>query len=166
MELVVKHKDREAEVHLDRHDHRYDLRVEGVAYEIDYQRLAGDLWSLVIDGRQYVVSVSPAGGGRYRVSGGAEAEDVELMDPLTFLARKAHGGEGAGAATVTAYMPGRVVKILVEEGQAVTSGDGLVVLEAMKMENEIKAERDGVVQKIAVKEGQAVDGGDVLFEIG
>jgi len=166
MELVVKHKDREAEVHMERYDHHYDVRVDGEAYEIDFQRLAGDLWSLVIGGRQYVVSVSPAGGGRYRVTGGAEIDEVELMDPLTFLAKKAHGGDAAGAATVTAYMPGRVVKILVGEGQEVKTGDGLVVLEAMKMENEIKAERDGVVKKVAVKEGQAVDGGDVLFEIG
>jgi len=166
MELVVKHRDREAEVHLDRHDHGYHVKVDGEAYEIDYVRLAGDLWSLVIGGRQYVVSVSPAGGGRYRVTGGAEIDEVELMDPLTFLAKKAHGGDAQGAAVVTAYMPGRVVKILVEEGQEVTVGDGLVVLEAMKMENEIRAERGGVVKNIAVKEGQAVDGGDVLFELG
>ncbi|TNF74372.1 MAG: acetyl-CoA carboxylase biotin carboxyl carrier protein subunit [Acidobacteria bacterium] len=63
-------------------------------------------------------------------------------------------------------MPGRVVALLVEEGQEVESGDGLVVLEAMKMENEIRAETAGVVRKILVSEGQAVEGGDPLFEIG
>ncbi len=166
MELVVKHRDREAEVHLERHDHCYQVRVDGEEYEIDFRRVAGDVLSLLIDGRQYVVSVRPAGGGRYRVSGGGDVDEVELMDPLTFLARKSRVGDAQGAAQVTAYMPGRVVRILVEEGQEVCVGDGLVVLEAMKMENEIKAERDGVVREISVKEGQPVEGGDVLFEIG
>jgi pyruvate carboxylase subunit B len=62
-------------------------------------------------------------------------------------------------------MPGRVVKFLVSEGDEVISGQGLVVLEAMKMENEITAERAGTVRKILVEEGQAVEGGDSLFEL-
>ncbi len=164
MELVVKHKDREAEVHLERFDHCYKATVDGKEYEVDFHRVSGGVLSLLIGGRQYVVSVSSQGGGRYRVSSG-DVEDVELMDPLTFLAKKSHG-DAQGDAQVTAYMPGRVVKLLVEEGQEVSLGDGLVVLEAMKMENEIQAERNGVVKKIAVKEGQAVDGGDVLFDLG
>jgi biotin carboxyl carrier protein len=63
-------------------------------------------------------------------------------------------------------MPGRVVSLMVEEGQEVADGEGLVVLEAMKMENEIRAETAGVVRKILVTEGQTVEGGDPLFEIG
>ena len=89
-----------------------------------------------------------------------------MVDPLTHLARQAHGAAAAGAHQVSAYMPGRVVAVLVEEGQAVEAGQGLVVLEAMKMENEIQAEAAGVVTKILVAPGQAVEGGDPLFEIG
>jgi pyruvate carboxylase subunit B len=63
-------------------------------------------------------------------------------------------------------MPGRVVAVLVEEGAAVTAGQGVVVLEAMKMENEIRAEADGTVAKIFVQPGQAVDTGNPLFELG
>ena len=62
-------------------------------------------------------------------------------------------------------MPGRVVDILVREGEKVEPGDGLVVLEAMKMENEIQAERAAVVSRIFVTPGQAVEGGDPLFEL-
>jgi biotin carboxyl carrier protein len=62
-------------------------------------------------------------------------------------------------------MPGRVVAVLVAEGASVTPGQGLVVLEAMKMQNEIQAERPGTVKKIFVSPGQAVEGGDPLFEI-
>ena len=67
---------------------------------------------------------------------------------------------------MSAQMPGRVVAVLVEEGEAVAAGQGLVVLEAMKMENEIQAEAAGVVTKILVEAGQAVEGGDPLFEVG
>ena len=66
----------------------------------------------------------------------------------------------------TAYMPGRVVAVLVEQGKHVEVGQGIVVLEAMKMENEIRAEVAGVVTKLHVKPGQSVEGGDLLFEIG
>ena len=63
-------------------------------------------------------------------------------------------------------MPGRVVEILVQEGEEVTAGQGVLVLEAMKMENEIRAEHDGTITKIHVQPGQAVEGGDPLFEMG
>ena len=67
---------------------------------------------------------------------------------------------------MTAYMPGRVVAVLVEEGDEVAAGQGVVVLEAMKMENEIRAEVAGKVIKLHVRPGQSVEGGDLLFEIG
>jgi len=62
-------------------------------------------------------------------------------------------------------MPGRVVVIMVEEGDTVAAGQGLVVLEAMKMENEIQAESAGIVRRVHVTAGQAVEGGDLLFDI-
>ena len=71
----------------------------------------------------------------------------------------------AGATTVEAPMPGNIWKVLVKEGQAVKSGDVLLILEAMKMENEIMAPADGVVASIHVAEGAAVNGGDVLVSL-
>jgi biotin carboxyl carrier protein len=92
--------------------------------------------------------------------------EVEVVDPLTHLARQAHvSAGGAVRRQVTAYMPGRVVAILAAEGTPVEAGAGVVVLEAMKMENEIQAEGAGVVRKILVEVGQAVEGGDPLFEL-
>ncbi|HRC87621.1 MAG TPA: acetyl-CoA carboxylase biotin carboxyl carrier protein subunit, partial [Thermoanaerobaculia bacterium] len=73
-------------------------------------------------------------------------------------------GDG-GKRQVRAYMPGRVVAVLVEVGATVVAGQGVVVLEAMKMENEIASERGGVVAKVHVAPGEAVEGGDLLFEI-
>ena len=97
---------------------------------------------------------------------GGWVEELTVQDPLAYLASRAHGEAAAhGSQTVTAYMPGRVAAVLVEEGAPVAAGDGVLVLEAMKMENEIQAERDGVVGRILVNLGDAVEGGDPLFEL-
>ena len=86
--------------------------------------------------------------------------------PSTYLAAQTHGAQGGKRRQrVDAYMPGRVVAVLVQEGEAVTAGQGIIVLEAMKMENEIRAEHDGIVSKIHVQPGQAVDKGNPLFEM-
>ena len=88
------------------------------------------------------------------------------MELLAHLAASSHEATAAGGVErVDAYMPGRVVGLLVEEGATVAAGDGILVLEAMKMENEIQAERPGTVRAIFVEPGQAVEGGDPLYEI-
>ena len=92
--------------------------------------------------------------------------EVELVAPLEHLAEQAHGESGRrGRVVVAAYMPGRVVSVLVGEGDAVESGRSLVVLEAMKMQNEIRADRPGVVRRVHVAAGQAVENGDPLVEL-
>ena len=74
-------------------------------------------------------------------------------------------GPGDGLVRITAPIPGRVSRILVQPGQQIGRGDGIVVVEAMKMENELRSPGDGVVVTIAVKEGQAVEGGALLATI-
>lgn len=165
MELVATQEDREAQIHLERTDQGYRLTVDGKTYDVDVMHVGDGVRSLLIGKRQFLVSARSQGNGRYRVGHMAGSDDVELMDPLARLARDAHGSGRSGTGQVKAYMPGRVVRILVEEGQEVEQGQGVVVLEAMKMENEIQAENAGTLRKILVDEGQAVEGGDVLFEI-
>jgi biotin carboxyl carrier protein len=88
---------------------------------------------------------------------------AEVTDPLTHLARQgaARGGTRR-REQVTAYMPGRVVAVLVAEGAAVRAGEGVLVLEAMKMQNEIRTARGGLVMRVAVEAGKAVEGGTLL----
>ena len=165
MELIVRHREREEEVHVERTEAGYRVAIGEVSYDVDVA-LAGDsVHSLLIGGRQHEVTVRRQKEGLYRVASAAGAEDVEIMDPLTHLARSAHQASG-GVQQVTAYMPGRVVEVLVEAGAEVAAGQGVVVLEAMKMKNEIQAETAGVVTRILVEQDQAVEGGDPLFEIG
>ncbi len=181
MELIVRHREREETVHLERTESGYRVAVGEVSYEVDVA-LAGvashsspseaTVHSLLIDGHQHEVTVRrqkvPFRGdvAVYRVASAIGAGVVEIMDPLTHLARSTHEASGSGVQQVTAYMPGRVVEILVEEGDEVAAGQGVVVLEAMKMKNEIQAEAAGTVTRLLVEQDQAVEGGDPLFEMG
>ncbi len=171
MELIVRHLEREEKVTLERHDHGYDVKVGDSVYRIDLAAAqGGSLLSLrVDDGRQFEVAVRRTGSaahGVYHVSSFRGHHAVEVMDPLTHLAEQTRSDAGGAKGAVRAYMPGRVVEILVAEGDAVVKGQGVLVLEAMKMKNEIAAEADGHLIAMKVKPGQAVEGGDVLFEIG
>jgi len=154
---------------------RWEVAVGERVHVVDAVHLPGrsGLWSLIVDGAQHEAAVAPLSGpgagdeiGRYRVTLAGALHEVEVSDPLTHLARKAHGAAAAGARTVTAYMPGRVVAILAAEGEEVQAGQGVVVLEAMKMENEIAPDHPGKLTKIHVEEGQAVETGDPLFDLG
>ncbi len=165
MELIVRHLEREERVHLERTDVGYRVTVGEATYEVNVAA-SGGLYSLVIDGAQHEVSARSKAPGKVVIRTATGVETVELMDPLTHLALVSRGGSAAaGARQVTAYMPGRVVEILVEEGEEIQAGQGVLVLEAMKMKNEIQAESAGVVKRILVEQDQAVEGGDPLFEI-
>ena len=166
MELVIRHREREERVQVRRNGEGYEVSIGGRTYRVDAEAARAGLHSLRIDGAQHEVAVRRQGEGTYQVSTAHGSVPVEVTDPLTHLASQTRGGKGGrGRQRVNAYMPGRVVALLVEEGQAVTTGQGIVVLEAMKMENEIRAEHDGTVTKIHVQPGQAVDTGNPLFEL-
>ncbi|MEE2776181.1 MAG: biotin/lipoyl-containing protein [Acidobacteriota bacterium] len=142
----------------------FEVEVDGRRFYVDHAHAGSRLHSLIINGDQSEVSVQPLGNGSYLVASEGGDERVEVRDPLEHL-DEVDSRSGGAAGTVVAYMPGRVVAVLVAEGDPVDVGEGVVVLEAMKMENEIAAEVAGTVAKIHVAEGQSVEGGDALFEI-
>ncbi len=164
--MIARHGEREERVRVTAvGEGRFEIAVGERTYQAEAVP-AGVGWSLRIDGTQREVAVLPRPGGAYWVGSGAASGLVELTDPLTHLARAAQGGKGGKRATrVNAYMPGRVVAVLAAEGDEVTAGQGVVVLEAMKMQNEILAEHAGTIRRILVQPGQAVEGGDPLFEM-
>jgi biotin carboxyl carrier protein len=149
------------------HSIRYRVAIDGRAHDVDVRSLGPFVKSLLVDGASHEVAVFRVGEGEWRVGGSARSVTVQLVDPLTHLATTARGESAkSGKLVVTAYMPGRVVSVAVEVGAAVAAGQPLVVLEAMKMQNEIQADRAGTVVKIHVAPGQAVEGGDPLVELG
>jgi biotin carboxyl carrier protein len=170
MELIVRQAGQERTVLVEETSTGYVVTVDGKRYDVDVAAAGRTVRSLLIDGQQAEVGLHRRFDGRldgrYEVVGPGGRQLLEVMEPLTLLAEKAHSsGIGATANQVPAYMPGRVVELLVAEGDRVEAGQGVLVLEAMKMENEIQAERAGVVERFFVANGQAVEGGDPLYEI-
>jgi biotin carboxyl carrier protein len=166
MELIVLRNGEEYRVVIEQHGHSTIVSVGDETYEVDSVATVGSVRSLIIAGRQFEVSVKRSNANRYQISHFGLVEDVKVLDPLSYLATESLAFQkGDGPQRVAAYMPGRVVKVLVGEGDNVEAGQGLVVLEAMKMENEIQAEHEGVVTRVFVSAGQPVEGGDPLFEI-
>lgn len=166
MDLVVQHEGREEKVRVEKLSaSEYEVTVGERSYRID-AKATGDVWSLLLDGRQHEVAVARDGANSFRVGTRGETDSVAVYDPLEFEVLASTGGPGAqGAQRVEAMMPGRVVKVLAAEGDSVSVGQGVLVLEAMKMENEIVAEAEGVLGQLAVEEGQAVEAGDLLFMV-
>ena len=166
MELVVRHGEREERVRVRRIADGFEVSLGDHTYRVEAGAARAGLHSLRIDGAQHEVAVHAQGDGVYWVSTAQGSGPVEVADPLTHLAAQSHGGKGGKRhRRVNAYMPGRVVALLAEEGEEVTAGQGILVLEAMKMENEIRVEHDGRIGKIFVQPGQPVEMGNPLFEL-
>jgi biotin carboxyl carrier protein len=121
---------------------------------------------LLVDGRPTVVTLRSTGRGQWTLGRAGDRWEAEVVDERTRHIRSLTAGVNAtrGPATVRAPMPGLVVRILVETGQEVAAGAGIVVLEAMKMENELKAPAAGVVKGVRVAAGEPVEKGQVLVE--
>ena len=140
--------------------------VDGTAVEAQLASRPGTaVRHLLVDGRSYALTATPGErSGEWRIALGVERFTAEAVDERTRAIREMTGNaEVEAQKTVVAPMPGLVVKIEVEVGQAVRAGEGVIVVEAMKMENELKAPADGVVAKILVQERQTVDKGATLL---
>jgi biotin carboxyl carrier protein len=122
------------------------------------------LYSILLDGRSYDVQIERTPRHLVAVLDGHRFE-IEVHDPRRWSGRSANQ-RGDAVQTVSAPMPGRVVRVLVAPGDAVESGQGVLVVEAMKMQNEMKATRGGRVITVTVKEGATVTAGEVLATIG
>jgi biotin carboxyl carrier protein len=148
----------------------FEAVLEDVVVSGDALEVREGIWSLVAaDGRQIEVSIAFQKDGSVRAYAAGALFSFGLLDELTERALRATGGRAAGKVRhVAAAMPGRVLRVLVETGDRVTQGQPILVLEAMKMENEVKSPRDGVVASVECEAGKAVSQGDVLvrFEAG
>ena len=148
---------------------RFRIAIGERVHEVEARSLGPFVRSLLVDGESHETALFRVGDGAasvWSVGWRGETTRVELVDPLTHLSIEARGDAAkSGRQVITAYMPGRVVSVAVAEGAEVEAGQPLVVLEAMKMQNELQADRAGKVAKIHVVPGQAVEGGDPLIEL-
>jgi biotin carboxyl carrier protein len=141
------------------HDGSYIVKLDEQALRVDARDAGRGLLSLIIEGQSHAAAVERHAEG-YTVVLGHQSFEVGFQEA-------AHGLPSAtktatGPAKLKAPMPGKIVRLLASVGADVTAGQGLVVMEAMKMENELKAPRAGRVKELPVQEGQTVDAGTLL----
>jgi biotin carboxyl carrier protein len=145
----------------------FRLSLDGVSWEVDCVRISDRTYSLLLDGTAYEVDfikgVSP-----YAVRVKGEIHDVEVLTErekrMKAFTKKADAGV-EGRQVIVSPMPSKVVRLLVAVGDQVNVGDGVIVIEAMKMENELRASGAGTVREIRAKAGEAVGGGQPLVFI-
>ncbi len=158
----------------------YDITIDGKSYRLELERVEGR-WLSRLDGREIEVDAVLArpdvlslriGNKAFEVKCERVANDLhlwvgsarfaaEVRDPRSLRSR-ARVVDDRGPKKLTAPMPGKIVRVLVSQGTEVEAGAGVLVVEAMKMQNEIKSPKKGTIQKILVSEGAAVNAGDVL----
>ena len=149
------------EIELIQHgSHSVEAAIAGKTYMLDVNEVETGVYWLIWNNRSIEISVS-SNGDRYAVSVAGRQMNVEIEDARTAL-RKASLHGHAGMVELHAPMPGKIVKVLVAEGASVEVNQGLIVIEAMKMQNEVKSPKTGIVKKIGVQETTAVNAGDLL----
>ena len=152
----------------------FQVRFGGDGVEVDGRRVDADLstlpgtpvWGLRLDGVSHRVVAHHAGKGEWNVNVGGHPVPAEVVDERTRAIRELTGSAAAasGPKPIVAPMPGLVVKVEVSEGDEVLPGQGVVIVEAMKMENELKAQAGGTVKRIHVVSGDTVEKGQVLVD--
>jgi biotin carboxyl carrier protein len=163
MKYIVMLAGRELEVEVDGDQ----VTVGGKRYAASLSSAPGSsVRQLLLDGRAESLAVDGAGSGRWAVTSAGERWEMEVLDERARHIRSLTGGgsQARGPAALKAPMPGLVVRVQVEAGATVSVGSGVVVLEAMKMENELRAASAATVRTVRVKAGEAVEKGQVLVE--
>lgn len=149
---------------------KLEILIEGRAHPLEFEPGAADavevepgIWSILLDGQSFEVKLEPAEDGYYANVDGRRYR-VQIRDPRR-LPRTRASLSTEGRRKVSSPMPGKVLRLLVGEGDPVEAGQGLLVVEAMKMQNEIRSPKAGRVVSLRAAPGAAVSGGETLAEV-
>lgn len=152
--------------------HHYTVELDGRVYNVDAHSMPSEIVNVLIDNKSYDLDLersnpSDSLDGRYGVRVRGRVIYLEMLDERRKKMKDAQMTRfsESGLVRVVSPMPGKILRVLVAEGQNVKEGDGLVVVEAMKMENELRAPRDGVVKSVVAKAGDSVDSSSLLLTI-
>ncbi|HEU4414801.1 MAG TPA: biotin/lipoyl-containing protein [Candidatus Angelobacter sp.] len=151
-------------VELQRSDAGWKCRLDGREMPLDAVSGQDGVLSLLLGGKSYEIKLENAG-AESSVVVGNQRFNASVRDPRSFRSRSRTGAAEQGIKKIKAPMPGKVVRLLAAIGSAVEEGQSVIVIEAMKMQNELKSPKSGVIRKISVQEGAAVDAGQTLAEV-
>ena len=141
--------------------------IDGRSYELEAHEVEPNVYLLKHENKIYQIFVSPNQNPNepFMVSVGTNNFEIKISDPKRLRGAGLGSEPGEGLAEIKTAMPGKVVRILVEVGAQINQGDGVIIVEAMKMQNEMKSPKNGTVKEIRVQEGATVNAGDILAVI-
>jgi len=149
-------------VELQRDAKGWKATLDGQPTPANVVEIAPNTFSVLAGGQSHDVCVTSYPGGKLILQTGRFEFDAEVQDPRAWSGRRHGGAEAEGRQQILAPMPGKVIRVLAKMGDEVRAGQGLLVVEAMKMQNEIRSPKSGKVERVMAKEGQAVNAGEVL----
>jgi biotin carboxyl carrier protein len=166
VKLKAKITDTEYDLSLTTVENRVTAEIDGRLYELEVRNGSGGA-SLIVNGATvYRCRVeAKRAAGKFEVGLRGRTHNITIIDPKRLRSAQNVAGHGHGAAEIISPMPGKVVRVLVEPGATVEVGAGIMVVEAMKMQNELKSPKKGVVASINAEAGATVNAGDVLAVI-
>jgi biotin carboxyl carrier protein len=149
-------------VELSRIDDAWKISLDGKELDASVAEVAPSTFSVLLNGDSHQIRIAPRADGTLTLYTSLAEYHAEVIDPRVWRGRRHGALEVEGRQQITAPMPGKVVRLLVNEGDTVEAGQGVLVVEAMKMQNEIRSPKSGKVEKLLARENQAVNAGDVL----
>ncbi len=149
-------------IDLERNASGWRATLDGRPVAVDAAEIAPNTLSILLDGQSFEISVTPSQDGKLNLHTGTQEFTAEVIDPRAWSGRRHGSVEAEGRQQIIAPMPGKVVRLLVKAGEHVEAGQGLLVVEAMKMQNEIRSPKSGTVERVLAKEGQPVNAGEIL----
>ena len=138
------------------------ILLDGNPVEADAIQISPQTLSVLLNGQSFEIHVAPTSDGKLKLQTGSHEFIAAVQDPRAWRGRKQGTLEAEGRQQITAPMPGKVIRLLVNAGEKIEAAQGLLVIEAMKMQNEIRSPKSGKVERLIVKEGQNVSAGEVL----
>jgi biotin carboxyl carrier protein len=165
MKLTAKLNGRESAVEIKRDDRKVSAVIDGRAVEYDASEVEPGIFLLKSGENIYEAAVSLKTDGSYLATIRGTEVELELNDPKRLRGGAGSGDDAGETAEIRSAMPGKIVRVIAAAGDAIKKGDGVLVVEAMKMQNELRSPRDGVVKEIAVNENDTVSAGQLLAVI-
>jgi biotin carboxyl carrier protein len=141
----------------------WKISLDGNLLDANALEVAPNTFSVLLNGESHQVRIVPRPDGTLTLHTGLAEYSAEVSDPRSWRGRRHGALEAAGRQQVAAPMPGKVVRLLVQQGDRVEAGQGLLVVEAMKMQNEIRSPKSGRIERLLAKEGQSVNAGEILL---
>ena len=167
MKLTAEQNNEQHEIELTQNGSNLTAEIDGKKYEIEASELEPNVYLLKHENKIFQIFVAPNNkpSEPFAVTVGNHNFEIKIFNPKRLRGTGAESGQSEGASEIKTAMPGKVVRVLAEVGAEIKQGDGVIIVEAMKMQNEMKSPKDGVIKEIRFAEGATVNAGDILVVI-